>query len=254
MIPALVRYDVFERRLAALKGEPGDNVPPPPPEPPEATYFRENIRLVSSEDDLLSDFRLYRFALTAFDLGDSLETRAIVRRALEDGVREQDDFANRWPDGRYRELARAFGFAEVGVTNVISDGFADFVVAKYQEVTLETQAGVDDPSVRLAAFFKRNADGINNWFSVIGSGALREVVMTTLRVPEGVQRQDIDSLADYLEREYDIADFQDPEKVDEFVRRYLVLNSIETGPSTPTSSALTLLAGARTGGNISLRL
>lgn len=249
MIDSLVRFDVLERRIERVRAE----APGAATEPPEAAYFRENVRFISSGDELVDDFKLYRFAMTAFDLGDSLNTQAVVRRALEEGVRDRDDFANRWPDGRYRELARAFGFAEVGIDNVIEKEFGDFVVQKYREASLEIAAGEEDQSVRVASFFKRQASGISNWFEVIGSGALREVVMTALRVPDGVQRLDVDSLNDYLERKFDIADFQDPEKVDAFVRRYLIINSVDTGGTTPTSGALTLLSGALTGGQINLR-
>lgn len=251
MSVSLVAYTVFQRTAATPEVRPSASTIA---DERETTYFRENIVNVESPEDLLADFRLYKYALRAFNMDDQLNSRAIVKKALDEGVADDESFANRWTDGRYLEMARAFGFAEVGTENVTTEGFADFMAEQYSTVSREVRAGEENEAVRLAAYFKRNAADFTNWYQPLANQPLREVVMTALQVPQAIQTQpDLEKLIDHLEGKFDVADFRDPEKLDALIERFLILNDLQNGvqgASAASSTALTILsdAGLGTGG------
>lgn len=251
MFPSVLSYTLFERAAASTNPQQAGVTAL---DERETEYFRENIKKVESPEDLLADFRLYKYTMRAFNLDDELNGRAIVQKALEEGITDEDSFANRWPDSRYTDMARSFGFAEVGTENVLSEGFADFVAEQYQVVTREVRAGEENEAVRLAAFFKRNAEDFTNWYQPLASTAFRDVLMTALQVPTAVQGQaDLEKLIDHLEGKFDIADFKDPDKVDDLINRYLILNDLQndtTSTNTASSTALTILSDAGLGGGL----
>lgn len=242
MLPSIVSYSVFQRSLEST--DTSQSLLTPVDER-EAEYFRENIPNVESPEELLSDFRLYTFALRAFNMDDQVNSRAIVQKSLEEGVTDQESFANQWADKRFLEMAQVFGFAELGTENVQSEAFADFVIDRYNVVTREVRAGEENPAVRLAAYFERNAGGINNWYDVIASSPLRDVVFTALNVPPAILNQGAENVANFLETRYDVEDFKDPDQVGELINRYLVNYDINSPSALPTntrfSAALTLL-------------
>jgi hypothetical protein len=206
----------------------------------EIAYFRENIGNVSSAEELLADERLYRFALTAFDLESQIGSRALVKKVLEEGVADKDSLANKLVDKKFRDFARAFAFAESGDRNVRNPNFAEEVVAKFRRVKLEGDAGEDNIGVRLAAYFDRKASGLTSWFSVLGDKALREVVFTALDLPNEMQRTNPDKLAEIFEDRLDLEELKDPEKRQKFLQRFTLLYDIRNGAPGQVSNMLTL--------------
>jgi hypothetical protein len=206
----------------------------------EIAYYRENISKVRSADDLLSDERLYRFALTAFDLESQIDSRALVKKVLEEGVADSDSLANKLVDKKFRDFARAFAFAENGDRNVRNPNFAEEVIGKFRRVKLEGDAGEDNIGVRLAAYFDRKASGLTSWFSVLGDKALREVVFTALDLPDAMQRTNPDKLAEIFEDRLNLDDIKDPEKREKFLQRFTLMYDIRNGAPGTVSNTLAL--------------
>ncbi|MCQ8185501.1 DUF1217 domain-containing protein [Parvularcula maris] len=225
----------------------------------EIQYFRENIGNVSSAEELLADERLYRFALTAFDLESQVDSRALVKKVLEEGVADPDSLANKLVDKKFRDFARAFAFAESGDRNVRNPNFAEEVIGKYRRVKLEGDAGEDNIGVRLAAYFDRKAPGLTSWFSVLGDKALREVIFTALDLPDEMQRTNPDKLAEIFEDRLDLDELKDPEGRKKFLQRFTLLYDIRNGAPGQVSNTLalygidpTLDAGGGAGGIVSI--
>src|SRR6478752_6796792 len=76
----------------------------------DTAYYKENIGKVTSVDDLLKDFRLYSYATKAYGLEDMAYAKAFLRKVLESDLSDQNSFANKLSDKRYREFAAAFPF------------------------------------------------------------------------------------------------------------------------------------------------
>lgn len=241
MLPTLVSIDVFQRTLAT--GEPSAIIKSEVDR--ETEYFRNNIGQVTSVEDLMADFRLYRYALTAFDLSDTLDQRAIIEKVFSESTLSDESIANRLPDGRFLEMAEAFDFFLLGTFNLTDQSFVDDVAERYRVVRSEEAEGELNQGVRLASYFLRNADGIDSWFDVLADPPLREVVFTTLNIPTEVQATDVDRLAEELEQRFDIADLQDPEQRDRFLQRFAIQYDLAGNNVVgPSSAAVTILQSA----------
>ena len=83
----------------------------------DVDYFTEKIGEVKTAADLVADRRLLRVALGAFGMDEEIDKRAFLRKILEEGTEDNDAFANRFVDPRYKKLANAFGF-EIGRARV----------------------------------------------------------------------------------------------------------------------------------------
>jgi hypothetical protein len=88
---------------------------------------------------------------------------------------------------------------------------------------------------------------------------LRAVVTGGLRLPQEIALQSVDKQKALIEARVDIADFKDPDFVEKFARRYVILKDAEGAQAgfasgfsstAPNAFAVTLLAGA--GGGLDL--
>lgn len=77
----------------------------------EAEYYRENIGKVKTVDEFLDDYRLYSYAMKAHGLEDMTYAKAFMRKVLESDLKDDNSFANRLTDERYRNFAQAFNFS-----------------------------------------------------------------------------------------------------------------------------------------------
>lgn len=199
----------------------------------EVEYFIENIGNVSTGDELVDDSRLYRFVMVAFDLESQTFAKGLIRKLFEEGVRDTQDriaLANRLTDQKFKTLAQAFAFAEVGDLNVKNPQFVAAVVERYTAVTLETRAGEENVAVRLGLYFDRRSPGLKSWYSVLADPALREVALTGLGFPPEVNSMNIDRLVQRLEERFDITDFADDDKRSRFIQRFTLQYDIRNGP------------------------
>ena len=239
MLPTSLAIDVLNRQIAVAEAKE-----PPAAVAREEEYFRANIGNVEAPEDILEDFRLYRYVMTAFDLQGAMDARAIVQKVLEEGADETSDLAVRLSDAKYRELTEAFAFNLSGNLKLLLPDFIDEVAARYQRVQLEIDAGETSNGARLAAYFDRRMEGITSWFQVLADPPLREVVFTALNLPDSVQTEDIDKLAARLEDRIALTDLQDPEKRTEFIQRFAINTDIASTSFTAQNAAVQILAAS----------
>ncbi|WP_328801154.1 DUF1217 domain-containing protein [Pseudoroseicyclus tamaricis] len=226
----------------------------------ETDYFREHIAEVKSAEDLVNDRRLLTIALGAYGLEDDIDHKAFIRQVLEDGTLKEDALANRLADKTYAQFSRAFGFADLGGLTGTS-GFADKIIARYEERSFEIAVGEQDDAMRQAMNLERGLNDVvkgsegtdARWFSVMGSPPLRSVFETALGFPPGFGAVDLDQqLVQFKERAEsvfgtsDVAELAEPEAREKIVRIFLARNEIgnvSLGVSG-ASAALTLLSNA----------
>lgn len=80
----------------------------------ETEYYLENITTVKSIEEFLDDDRLYRYAMKAHGLEDMIYAKAFMKKALTEGIADQNSFANKLTDKRYREFVASFNFVALG--------------------------------------------------------------------------------------------------------------------------------------------
>ncbi len=221
---------------AAINGTGDDTVKT------ETSYYLANIGKVKSIDDLMSNDRLFSYAMTAYGLDSSVDNKSMMRKVLEGGVRDPDSYANKMTDKRYAAFASAFNFEAYGEAATTYNPTQQSVVDKYMRQTLEEDAGQSNEGVRLALYFQRKASTITSWYQVLADTALASVVRTALGLPDSFASADIDKQVQLFEQKLNIADFSDPKKLDKFITRFTSLWEINNPTSAPQTAASVLFA------------
>lgn len=206
----------------------------------EVDYFIENIGDISTGDELVDDTRLYRFVMTAFDLESQIFARGLIRKLFEEGIQEPTALANRLTDQKFKTLAKAFAFAEVGDFNVKNPQFIAAVVERYTAVTVEQRAGEENIAVRLGLYFDRKVGAVSNWYAVLADTALREVALTGLGFPPEVNGMNVDRLVQRLEERFNIEDLKDDEKRGKLIQRFTLLYDMQNNASSVVASQTAL--------------
>lgn len=226
-------------------------------------YFRANIGKVTSAADLVQDRRLLETALTAFGLQDDIQSKAFVRRLMEDGTKSETALANRLADKRYLAFAQAFDFSDPKQNPVKAKGFADGVLEKAGSKRFEQAVGNQSDTMRLAMnaqkelveLAKTNKSETTKWYTVLGSKPLREVFEKTFNLPVSFGSSDIDAQLRTLQTKAqamfgssDVAQFAKPEQMEKLTRLYVIRADIQVMSSYSSSAqnALTLLQSLST--------
>jgi hypothetical protein len=208
----------------------------------ETTYYLANITKVKSIDDLMSNSRLYTYALASVGLDSATENKDLIRQVLQGGVRDPNSVANTMTDKTYAALASTFNFEALGANTTTYNPAQQPTVDKYLSQSLEEDAGNTNQGVRLALYFQRKAPNITNWYDVLADTALASVVRTALGLPDSFASADIDMQAQLFAQKLYIADFSDPQKLGKFLTRFTSMWEINNPTSSAVSSVSVLFA------------
>ncbi|SFO11672.1 Protein of unknown function [Mesorhizobium sp. NFR06] len=208
----------------------------------ETAYYLANVTNVKSIDDLMANSRLYNYALSAYGLDPSKQSKDLIRSVLTGGIRDPDSVANKMTNKAYAGLAAAFNFEQYGEAATTINPAQQPTIDKYMRQTLEEDAGQTNEGVRLALYFQRKAPDITSWYDVLADTALASVVRTALGLPDSFATADIDKQAQLFEQKLDIADFTDPAKLGKFLTRFTSMYEINHPTSTAVTSVSVLFA------------
>lgn len=215
-------------------------------------YFEANIGKISSAEELLKDDKLYRFVMVAFDLESQTYARALIRKVLDQGVKDPEALANRMNDAKFKEMATVLSFKETGGATLQEPAIVKAIVDRYVDVSLEVKAEESNPAVRLALYFDRKAPRITNWYQVMADRALQKVVFTALDIPEQSALGDLDRLVDKLKKRFEIADFKDPAKLGKFLDRFSAMYDLKNGGPAGASATLPYIGPINSRGRSSI--
>ncbi len=226
-------------------------------------YFKENINKATTAQDLIDDHRLLSVALGAFGLDDDISKKAYVLKALVEGTEDDDAFANRIVDKRYREFAEAFGYGNQSGARVGLSNFSETIVSSYKTRQFEIAIGGSDESMRLAMSFTREISDFANssnsnaaWFEIMGNPPIRKIFETAFGLPSSFGRLDVDrQRATFQEMSgrmfgSDKVDvFKDEANVEKLLRTFFVRQQLAEGPGAGVrgSTALLLLQNTASG-------
>lgn len=223
----------------------------------DIAYFRENAAAADTVEAFIGDRQLMTVALGAFGLEGDVGKRAYIGKILEEGTFERTAFANRLAAPEYKKLSAEIGFGDFGY-RLGRETVREEIITRYQARQFERAIGQSDVDLRLALNFRReigeiaandSADRVG-WFNIMGSPPLRRVVEMAFNLPQQFgqididrQKQELESKSRRLLGSESPAVFQDPEKVDEVLRRFLAIAQAQSGPGalTPGIAAVTIL-------------
>lgn len=239
MMTTLLQYQMVTRDLTRTL----DNTAKDPQVKRESEYYLKEIENIKSVDEFLENTRVFKFAMKAFGLEDMDYAKAFMRKALEEGIDSSTSFANKLTDKRYAEFVKTFNFARYGETTTIFERTKQPVVDAYVRQTLEVTSGEQNEAVRLALYFERKASTITEPYDILADRALTQVVYTSLGLPSDFAMADVDKQAAYLADRIDFEDFADPEKLDEFLRRFATMWDFQNGAPAVNSVPNIILSG-----------
>ncbi|MEM1397857.1 MAG: DUF1217 domain-containing protein, partial [Pseudomonadota bacterium] len=107
----------------------------------EIEYFLENIGNVKTAEDLTSDFRLYNFAITAFDLQGQENAQGLIQKLISEDFSDPESLFNRLQNIQFREFATFFELPGAGERNLLDKRSLMTVVDRYVAVTTEITEG-----------------------------------------------------------------------------------------------------------------
>ena len=214
----------------------------------EVEYYLENIGNVKTVDDLVDDYKLFSFAMKAFGLEDMTYGKAFMKKVLEEGVDADDSFANSLSDKRYAEFAKTFNFVAFGEATTSFTKTQQGVVDKYLRQTLEEQAGDENEGVRLALYFERKAETIDDFYQVLADPALSKVVRTILGLPDSIAYADIDKQVEMFADRLDIETLGDPDKLEKLLDRFAAMWDATNSQEQALSGVASLFGGGRQSG------
>lgn len=221
----------------------------------ETEYYRDNIGNVKSIDDFMADDRLFKYAMKAYGLEDMNYAKAFMRKVLTEGIDTNKSFANTLADPRYKEFAKVFDFKSYGETTTQWPDVKQGTIDRYMRQTVEEDAGDQNgEGVRLALYFERNAAKITSPMAILADKALLKVAQTALGLPESMSLLDLDKQVDMISKKLDVADFQDPEKVKDFLTRFSAMYDINNAEATASQSPAVILMSQPTESFISVDL
>ncbi|MBD8553294.1 DUF1217 domain-containing protein [Rhizobium sp. CFBP 8762] len=219
----------------------------------EIEFYKKKIDTITSRTDLLSDKRLVSFMLTANGFDPEAVTTDFLGKIFTSNLDDPSSFANQQTDPRYRTMVTSFNFNTKGEVVRPQDkgvqssrGYYE-TMDLYLRQTLEEQSGEDSEGVRLALYFERKASSISSAYDIIADTPLMEVIRTVYNIPEEIKAAEVEAQKATLDHLIDIKDFQDPEKLEGFLKRFAALYDVVNEASTAPSLSIMLGAGAAGG-------
>ena len=203
-------------------------------------YYEANIGNAKTPADLVNNYRLFSYVMTAYGLGDMIPYgKGLIEQVLEQGTGSQSDLAYTLDNSNILALAQTFDYADNGTSTTSSQAVQSGVVNNYIEQTLETDQGQSDPGVQYALYFLQNAPSITNSYDILANSNLLTVVQTALGISPYTSEEDIDTQAAMLTSKLNFSDFQDPAKLQQFIERFCVLYD-ENNPDATSSQSSTV--------------
>ncbi len=199
----------------------------------QTDYYQANIGSVKTPSDLVGNYRLFSYVMSAYGLGDMTYAKGLIQKVLEQGTGSTNDLAYTLNNPQILALAKTFDFASNGTSTTASTAVQTGVVSNYIQQTLDSNQGQSNPGVQLALYFQQNAPSIKTAYNILADKNLLTVVQTTLGLSQYIANEDIDTQAKLISNSVNIADFQDPKKLQNFIERFSVMYDA-ANPSTTT--------------------
>ncbi len=218
----------------------------------EIDYVKTAIAKVDNADELVKDYRLFRFVLSAYGLDSQIDAKAFMKKVLAQDWSNSNSLSNKLVDTRYREIAKAFNFYAGGNANLKKSSFIDGLVDKYVTAEFEKKTEQTNPGIRLALYFKRMAPKITSWYQVMGDKPLYEVVRTALQIPAAGTDSGVESQAKVLEKRIGLAKLKDPKFLESVIGRFLANYDQANAPATMSVASLVQPLPSSATGSVSL--
>ena len=205
-----------------------------------SAYYEANIGSVSSVQDLVGNYRLLSYALSAYGLGDQINNKGLITKVLEGGVSNSKSLANTLPDSRWKAFAAAFNFVDSGATSPSSSSAVTTTTSDYVEQQLESDQGDQDVGVQLALYFQRVAPTVTSEYGILADTNLLQVAATIMGLsPSAAADLQPQTLSELMP----LSDLQDPAKLQQLSERFTAMYDYTYGPGSSATTSLAADSG-----------
>ena len=205
-----------------------------------SAYYEANIGSVSSVQDLVGNYRLLSYALSAYGLGDQINNKGLITKVLEGGVSNSKSLANTLPDSRWKAFAAAFNFVDSGATSPSSSSAVTTTTSDYVEQQLESDQGDQDVGVQLALYFQRVAPTVTSEYGILADTNLLQVAATIMGLsPSAAADLQPQTLSELMP----LSDLQDPAKLQQLSERFTAMYDYTYGPGSSATTSLAANSG-----------
>ena len=219
-------------------------------------YLLEKLSQPVPVEEFLDDRRLMRITMTAYDLVGEEWKRGFVDKVLEEVNDPESTFLARLNNPEYTAFAE--GLRPVNGNINLSQEALTGIADQFETVAFRVAVGDVDDTMRLSLNYQSKIVDIVGaessdeaiLFKLLGSVPIRSVLETSLGLPTEFSQLDLDKQADILQEQLqskfgitDLNDLTSLDNIDNVLKRYHAINSIQQGPSatTPGSTALAIL-------------
>lgn len=193
-------------------------------------YYKEHIESIKTVDDFVNNYQLFNYAMKAFGLSDMAYAKGYMKKVLNSDINSSSSFVNKLSDEKFKAFAKQFAYLKNKTLPYSTD--ITNVVNKYNQQTMEENAGAQDQGVQLALYFKRNAASTTSAYGLLGDPALWQVMKTVFGFPSEMGKADIATQKKAVEAKFNVKDLQDPAKVDKLLKRFTVMWDAQNNTSS----------------------
>lgn len=175
----------------------------------QTKYYKENIGNVKSVDEFLNNYQLYSYAMDAFGLGEMTYAKAFMKKVLESDLNDQNSFANKLTDERYREFAAAFNFT-ASTKTVQTEAQLDKMIGLYDT----SISDLNDSLAEETRYYKAIIGTVTNVDQLLQNDRTRAYIFQVFSIDEktytyahirGLMTSDIDDPDSYLNQKFGAA-------------------------------------------------
>jgi hypothetical protein len=138
----------------------------------ERAYYSDKIGSITNLDDFLDDYRLYSYAMKAHGLEDMTYAKAFMKKVLESDLSDENSFANKLTDQRYRQFATAFQFSS-GTALAQTSRQVDTVIDKFKGTVAAEATSVASETT----YYKSNIGSVTTVDQLLNNERLRNYVL-----------------------------------------------------------------------------
>lgn len=175
----------------------------------QTKYYKENIGDVKSVDEFLNNYQLYSYAMDAFGLGEMTYAKAFMKKVLDSNLNDQNSFANKLTDERYREFAAAFNFTSSTKT-VQTEAQLDKMIGLYGTSITD----MNDSLAEETRYYKAIIGTVTNVDQLLRNDRTRAYIFQVFGVDEktysyahikGLMTSDVSDPDSYINQKYGAA-------------------------------------------------
>lgn len=212
----------------------------------DVDYFTKAIAKVNSVDEVFKDTRLVKFLAKALNLSGEEQYPGKMRRILSEKVDNKDAVMYRLSDKRYAQAADQIRLGDSGVSRLKLAGTQSDLISAYKKAKFEDSIGTENLAVRQARYFEKYVGNAKSVYNILGDPILREVVTSTLGLPQQIAIQPVETQARTITDRVDIKKFSDAKYRENFIKRFLNQNDLKNTETSGANSWMMSLFGGGT--------